>query len=91
MARRRRRWKDVVPYCRCMCLSDRRHHKCPLAEEENDMETKADNMVEVEEEEEEVGFHQVAPPGDMVNISRTNDMMLANPSGVSAMRLVCQP
>ena len=45
-----------------MCLSDRRRHKCPLAEEENDMETKADNMVEVAEEEEEVGFHQVAPP-----------------------------
>ena len=27
-----------------------------------------------------------AVDGDMVNISRTNDMMLANPSGVS-----CQP
>ena len=33
-------------------------------------------------------YSHAAVNGDMVNISRTNDMVLANPSGVSAMRRV---
>ena len=35
-----------------------------------------------------VSRSHAAVDGDIVNISRTNDMTLANPSGVSAMRLV---
>ena len=62
MARRRRRWKDAAPYCRCTCLSQRARRKGSAGEEDgnNGTEKKANNMA-AEEEEDEVGQHQVTP------------------------------
>ena len=62
MARRRRRWKDAAPYCRCTCLSQRARRKGSAGDEDgnNSADTKANNMA-AEEDEDEVGRHQGAP------------------------------